>query len=250
MKNTKLTIRQLATLPSSPAPIESSPDDSLMGAQLTEQYKRAKSGEIEILKFGAMMLILRDSLTLTPRVESKLPGYENCGRYAKNSGLSAWLKTHAPTIPEPSAYRYMAVAKAVQKRCHLEAASELERLLTVPADDLKKADRAKQLELFDTIENTSQKELLAEAGPGRGKYVRKPFQDPTPEECLQITTLRATGECNNLMAMELFSADTWKLLSDATIDALQFFMDEEAKKMRKHLQITPSQRQKLALQKI
>ena len=88
--------------------------DREMGAQLTAQYERATGGMREVLKFGAMMMMLR------VEVVSKLDTtVATRGPTAKDTGVKKWIEEHAPKVQRSTAYRFEDVAKAVVKAYEL-----------------------------------------------------------------------------------------------------------------------------------
>jgi hypothetical protein len=144
-------------------------EDAVMGAQLTEQYGKAVGAMTEVLKFGAMMMMLRERLSvLTPRAESK----RGSGRYASGTGLKAWLKEHAPAVKESTAFRFMNVALAVSEKFALPKKASFIDVATTPAADLSKALQKKQLELWDFVNGTSQRSWLDQFTPKGGSRER------------------------------------------------------------------------------
>lgn len=125
-----------------------------MGAQLTEQYQLAVGAMTEILKFGAMMMMLRERCDSTRGV-AKLG---NAAR--KGTGLKAWLKEHAPQVKEATAYRFMDIAESVAEQFALPKKVKFAELATKPADELTKSLQKKQLELWDFVNGTSQRSWL------------------------------------------------------------------------------------------
>ena len=222
-------------------------DDAIAGQQLTEQYHRAVAGMFEIFKCGAMMLRLREHLCDSTR------GVAQGNEARKDTGLKAWMKSYAPTVPEGTAYRWMALAEALQEELSLGKKADLHLLLTAPDEELGDKLRKKKSAFFTLIEGKSQRQLLLEFGnesSGRGKHKRERVPPETPEQTLYRITNDAGIFATGVYEAEFFQAEHWKLLSDKVIDGLQFFMAEKAKEMRKHLQTTPSQRKNSELLKI
>ena len=81
--------------------------DAEMGQQLTEQYRKAVGGMTEVLRFGAMMMGLRQHILNSTR-GVKLPRGSN-----SDGGVKAWLEQFAPEVKEATAYRFLHVAEAV-----------------------------------------------------------------------------------------------------------------------------------------
>lgn len=133
--------------------------DREMGAQLTAQYERATGGMREVLKFGAMMMMLR------VEVVSKLDTtVATRGPTAKDTGVKKWIEEHAPKVQRSTAYRFEDVAKAVVKAYELPARITkrltFEQLVTTPAKNLDDDARSAQEKLFAFVDGTSQKSLL------------------------------------------------------------------------------------------
>lgn len=140
-------------------------DDAVFAGQLIEQYnvtlKADASAKRERVRMGIMLLIIRKRIESTvDSINSNQPG-----RYPKGSGFKAWIEIWAPSIPRPSAIRYIKVASALLTRCKIESPEAGERLLSLPETALPKKEAAKQLELFDAIEGKSQREIIAADRP-------------------------------------------------------------------------------------
>lgn len=139
-----------------PITCESSDDTASFAAALTEQYHLATRGMIEVLRFGAMMIQLEE--TLSARGQG--------GNGIKGEGVKGWLQQHAPEVARTTAYRLKAVAEGVQREylgivgAKVARQFSLPALVTTPASDLPDAARAKQMELFDYVAGTSQRSWL------------------------------------------------------------------------------------------
>jgi hypothetical protein len=138
-------------------------DDALMGAQLTEQYHRATGGMREVLRFGAMMMILRqrtDSARGICEPGTALPR----GKDVKGAGIKGWLDVHAPEVTQSTAYRFENIAKSVQDQFALPAKVRkslgFAGLATADADKLTDKERKLQQDLFAFIDGTSQRSWL------------------------------------------------------------------------------------------
>ncbi|MDR1304489.1 MAG: hypothetical protein LBK76_04615 [Verrucomicrobiales bacterium] len=133
--------------------------DLEMGLQLTAQYQRAIGGMTEVLKFGAMMMRLREHLSQSPRADSvKLKR----GKDVADGGIDGWLKRYAPQVKHATAYRFLHVAEAVlgDVKKQLPARVSFVELVTKPAAELSAKLQKKQLELFDYVSGTSQRSWL------------------------------------------------------------------------------------------
>jgi hypothetical protein len=152
-----------------------------MGEQLTEQFEKATGGMREVLIFGAMMMRLRSEVLST--VDKT--GAAKRGPAAKGTGIDAWLKHYAPSIPHASAYRFEAVAMGVADKWgalpdSLAKKIEFPELVTFSEPKLAKIDKRlpkKRVELFDYVKGTSQKSFLDQfrdkySSRGGNKYER------------------------------------------------------------------------------
>ncbi|MDR1304378.1 MAG: hypothetical protein LBK76_04055 [Verrucomicrobiales bacterium] len=142
--------------------------DLEMGLQLTAQYQRAIGGMTEVLKFGALMMRLReyiDTKNLNSTRGVKLPR----GTNAADGGIKAWLKRYAPQVKEATAYRFLHVAEAVLAdfRNQLPAKISFVELATADADQLPNKYKKKQLELWEFVNGTSQRSWLDRFRPYR-----------------------------------------------------------------------------------
>jgi hypothetical protein len=148
-----------------------------MGDQLTDQYHRATEGMRAVVKFGAMLMQIRDALgTGSTRGHG--------GKFGdKGTGLEAWLKQFAPSVPHATAYRFLSVAEAVQESFKLPAKAEkmlgFAGFVTATPDQLTEMEpawQAKQLELWECIDGTSQRSWLDRLRP------KKRGGDNTPRD--------------------------------------------------------------------
>ena len=153
---------------------EAATNDALLGAQLTEQYHRATGGMVEVLKFGAMLMRLEE--LLSPRVDSKHSG---SGRFAKGTGLKAWLAEHAPDVSVSTAKRLKAVAENVALEYKDIVGAKVAKQITLadlactPSEELSEPMRAKQMELFDFVRGTSQRSWLPAFRKEHGHAIRE-----------------------------------------------------------------------------
>lgn len=120
-------------------------DEAVMARQLSEQYQRAVGGLWEVVKFGAMMVHLRDALS---------------ARGQSGKGVAAWVEEHCPEISRPTAYRFMAIAEGLRQEVKLGAKVDLLNLLTADHKDLEPKLLRKRTEIQDMLEGRSQRQLL------------------------------------------------------------------------------------------
>jgi hypothetical protein len=134
-------------------------NDIRMGAQLTSQYERAVGGMTEVLKFGALMMMLRE--ILSTRGQLKKGGRADDGK----GGIDGWLKRYAPQIKHATAYRFLHVAESVMAAFAVPAKISFVELATTPAAELPEKLRQKQTELWDFVSGTSQRSWLDRLAP-------------------------------------------------------------------------------------
>lgn len=192
-------------------------DDALLGQQLTEQFQRATGGIKEVLKFGAMMMMLRENFSTRGEVS---------GGRGKKGGMSEWLKTHAPDVAESTAYRFMHVAEAVQAEFKLPKKVSFLDLATKPAEALPAPLREKQLELFQFIQGTSRNSWLDRFKPaklrGGDTSGGEPAKEQTPEEKYEAALAAITERAKDLgKRLHVFTKlGEFKALDDASLDGL------------------------------
>lgn len=160
-------------------------DDALMGAQLTEQYHRAIGGMTEVLKFGAMMMRLREHIESTRGLDHASTTGKGA-KYEPDTGVAAWLKQHAPDVKKATAYRFLNVAESVAEQFHTPARISFVELATKPREELSERHQAKQLELWDFVNGTSQRSWLDRFKPplprGGARNTGKELYRRTKEE--------------------------------------------------------------------
>ena len=126
-------------------------EDALMGQQLTDQYDRACCAMSEVIKFGAMMLRIRETVFARG----------HCSGWGKvGDGLKAWLERYAPQINRSTAYRFMNVAEAVAAEFSLPKEVKFSELAITPTLELPENLREKQRELWAFVNGTSQRSWL------------------------------------------------------------------------------------------
>ncbi len=136
-------------------------NDALMGKQLTEQYQLAVNGTAQVVRFGAMLMALRQHLLNSTR-GVKLPRGSN-----SDGGVKAWLKEFAPEVKESTAYRFLHVAEAVAKDFQLPAKVSFIEIATSPTSQLPENLQQKQSELWDFVNGTSQRSWLDRFVPAK-----------------------------------------------------------------------------------
>lgn len=166
----------------------SASSDSLMGLQLTEQYHRAVGGMREVLRFGCMMMALREKLSTRGQLHAGRP------KSGETDHIAPWLEEFAPEVKRATAYRFLHVAEAVAQDFQTPARITFAELATKPAEELPEKLRLKQAELWDFIEGTSQRSWLDRFAPHKSKGGYHPRQGPEPTLEETIARLKKAAE--------------------------------------------------------
>ena len=182
-------------------------DDALKGRQLTDQYHRATGGMKEVLVFGAMMMQLRE---MHPELAQKGPMSKSKSNVdSLKITLRSWLEKHAPDVKYATAQRFLAVTQSVSAEYAQIVGAKTAKLMPLPdlvtasAESLDKSLKAKQLELFEWVNGTSQKSWLDRFSPQspqqRGRANRSSVKPraKTQEELAQ----EAEDEINHALTM-------------------------------------------------
>jgi hypothetical protein len=147
-------------------------DDAMKGAQLTTQYHRATGGMKEVVIFGAMMMQLREE-----HPESVGAGrpkkLSTRGQLNENEPftLAKWLETYAPEVKRTTAIRFLHVTEAIAQDyveivgAKIAKLMPMSQLVTTALEELPETAQAKQLELFEWINGTSQRSWLDRFNP-------------------------------------------------------------------------------------
>jgi hypothetical protein len=185
-------------------------EDALMGEQLTAQYKLAVGGMQQVVVFGAMMIKLREKHPET----AKHGGNRRSSSTAElgKVTLRGWLEKHAPEVKLTTALRFLNVTEAIAENYQEIVGAKTAKLIslpdlvTTPSAELPKGCEAKQLELFDFVNGTSQRSWLDRFSPvspqQRGRESRsnaKP-RAPTAGELAEQAKNEITDLLNNLDA--------------------------------------------------
>ena len=196
-------------------------DDALLGEQLTVQYHRAVGGMQEVLKFGAMMMMLRQHIESTRGLDHATTTGQGA-KYDAGTGGDAWLTEHAPEIKKATAYRFMHVAEAVAKKFENPGKTTFIELATTPPESLSEKNQKKQLELWDFVNGTSQRSWLDMFAPpkssGGDRSAFRKIRDLDEE--IEFQKLKAQDQFQNLVVnMEEFflskRGNRFELLGDA-----------------------------------
>jgi hypothetical protein len=194
---------QLTTVPS---------EDALMGAQLTTQYHRATGGMKEVVIFGAMMMQLREKYPELAQKGGDRKSKSTRGLRSEEElmTLSQWLEIHAPEVKRTTAIRFLNVTAAIAEDYaqivgpKVAKLMPLSQLVTTPFEELPQNCAAKQLELFEWVNGTSQRSWLDRFSPDspqkRGAANRTPTtpRPPTAEELASIAEEEITTLLNHL----------------------------------------------------
>lgn len=208
-------------------------EDALKGRQLTEQYHRATGGMREVLIFGAMMLQLRaEHPELTQRGNPKLQ-LSKRGQLDSETPLplSKWLETHAPEVKRTTALRFLSVTESVAAEytaivgAKVAKTIDLPTLVTTPAKKLDDKLAAKQLELFEWVNGTSQRSWLDRFASTRNtppkptKESAKKRKDNKADAALQAAQLVQAAE-TMVASMHVFAAAFEECKAALSLDEL------------------------------
>ena len=203
--------------------------------QLTSQYHRATSGMVEVLKFGGMLLQLREELRDSMRGIAKKGNAEREG-----TGLKALIEAKAPDIKIATAWRFMKIVEEVANGFENTSGLTFTQLATTSPEALPEPARVAQQELWDFVSGTSQRSWLdkydevekKERGGFRptkkngapraekrtdAQIARDEYEEHAPAVCT-----RTTETLVELLGLEGPSKErAWDILDDADLDALK-----------------------------
>lgn len=202
-----------------------SDSDALKGQQLTEQYHRATGGMKEVIIFGAMMMQLREEHPeMTKRGNPKLQMSKR-GQLENEAPLplSKWLETYAPQVKRTTALRFLHVTEAINGNyaeivgAKVAKLISLPDLVTKPAAELPAGCEAKQLELFEFVNGTSQRSWLDMFSPeSPQKRGHKTKQDQGNDTQRPKTAAEITQEAEDELVTVLNLLDGWFLAAHHT----------------------------------
>jgi len=188
--------------------------DEQMGAQLTDQYRKAVGGMTEVLRFGAMMMGLRSNLSTRGQIK-RGP--------SKDGGIDGWLEQNAPEIKRATAYRFLHVAEAVARDFQLPAKVSFIELATTEFSKLPEKLQQKQSELWEFVNGTSQRSWLDRFSPPNPATLHRlhpanagvALPPPSPEEVEKFRrdeVMKAFAEFDKLIDRK-----DWHYLTDDQI---------------------------------
>jgi hypothetical protein len=227
--------------------------EAQLAQQLTDQYHRATGGMVEVLRFGAMMMQLREGIVSTRGHVA------TGGAKSKDSGIKGWLEKHCPDIKRETAYRLEAVTKAVAEQYakivgpKVAKRFALQDLVTMPAESLPEDIRAKQLLLFDYVSGTSQRswwERLSPKSKGGKTYDRdgtkgkiRPLTIDEKRDALKRLNAETGGKISQLCDFKSYVA-----ADEAELDGLEDHFTEGLKQLKAWRKLTTAQREAALLE--
>jgi len=229
-----------------------------MGDQLTDQYRRATEGMRAVVKFGAMLMQVREMIANNSTRGIVRTG----GADSKDTGLKAWLAQFAPTVPPATAWRFMSVAEAVHESFKLPAKVEKQLgfpgFVTAAPDQLPPELQAKQLELWSAIDGTSQRSWLDKLRPKRKGGDNTPRNEDGTRQTSELTPEQAiahlTGETRDffheVMNGQAVSKNLWRLLTDDELRALKVALQDTACHIEQWLKTPQRDRAQFALSEL
>jgi hypothetical protein len=221
-----LTLDALETLPPM-VPAVPNPDAE-MSADVTAQYHRATGGMVEVLKFGAMLMQLREGIDSTRGID-RVEGVAGA-KYEKGTGLKAWLEAHCPEVKISTAWRFLTITEGMARDVYPKLVGpkvaktySLPQLVNTAPTELPEPAREKQEALFDFVRGTSQRSWLdglkGQSAKG-GDTTQKPEEEDKRTDAEKDAEMLAAAKADAVEPFRLLSLlkDEWKLLNDAEIE--------------------------------
>jgi len=169
-------------------------EDTELASQLREQYGRAIGGMREVLKFGAMLMKLREKLETGPHAD------QFTGGRGKQGGIRQWLRENCPEISHSTAYRFLGIAEAVEGEyralvgVRVAKSYPLPDLVAADPRDLPEGIKEKQLELFEFVDGTSQRSWLLDSVKVRAPQGGPRQRDPNKPQLSAEEMARQTAQ--------------------------------------------------------
>lgn len=149
-------------------------EPAVIAAQLTQQWRKAESAKVEIVRFGWML----------SEVETQVArGRMGNGTYKGGDGMKAWLAQNCPEINYKTALDYRTIYERVRAAVKIPDAVDMHDVLEETPGEDKKIEAYRQ-QIFDFVLDTPIRELKR---PGRksldeGGTAPVPRKAPTMEE--------------------------------------------------------------------
>jgi len=175
-------------------------DAGRMPEMVTEQWRRAQEGLLEILRFGAMLHEVKGMLERVVPRDNALPGHG----WNKGTGLKGWLEEHCPEVNYFTARGYMAAVEGLKKTAQVREEAPLLALMGEPDGKAEAVDAETRERVMETIGNSSLR-LLREAGRHASERLSgRPRGSGKGEEAREGITPRqrrelAEGKLENLL---------------------------------------------------
>lgn len=178
------------------------------------QYRRAISGTLEIIRFGAMLIEIDTVLT---RENSRQARHSSTG---EGAGIMGWMEENCPEIHYKTAMRYKALAAGLQKMFQIPA--KLPLTLALPQSDgsLKvyvpdtvnvSEERVQQIQaqVWEMVNGKSARQLMFDFGLAEPK-ARGGAREGSGRPAAVLDSELAAGAAWGRIGPEIDRATSWK----------------------------------------
>lgn len=152
--------------------LDGNADTAAVALVLTEGWNRAQAGLVEIIRFGATLLAVREWLDATvvssrehgdklDNLQQRISSSGHGGDRRSGTGIKAWLADHCPDINYKTAYGYMVAAAGLRREAKL--AEDVPLLVMMGEDPVPDARAEKLRKRVQRILAESTLGLLREA---------------------------------------------------------------------------------------
>ena len=199
-------------------------DPKKLGRQIEDLYVKSTLGLLDCIAMGDLVGQVRKPICSTRGTVA------TGGKDAKGDGIKGWLKEHAPSVPQSTAYRYEELAENVRDELKIGVKVPLAQIITREIKDPKAAKLLSRVS--DFVAGKSARQLLigigqpdAEIG---GKRTKSKKLTPAEEQAqwIEAATQTAVVTFSSLHELE----ERWKLLDDVqlklAVSDAQAFLEE------------------------
>lgn len=180
-------------------------DAASVALVLTDGWSRAQAGLVEIIRFGATLLAVREWL----EGSYSLPENNSPKRGPGAHGLKGWLEDHCPDINYKTAYGYMCAAAGLRREAKL--ADDVPLLAMMGEDPVPEAQAEKLRKRVQRILSESTLGLLREAATAPQETAAKGGQrEGAGRKAQEPDAVRDAGAAWAVIGKHIDLATGWK----------------------------------------
>jgi hypothetical protein len=188
--------------------LDGNADAAAVALVLQTGWNRAQSGLVEIMRFGATLLAVREWLENLDSLQQRFSSSGHGGDRRSGTGIKAWLADHCPEINYKTAYGYMCAAAGLRREARL--AEDVPLLAMMGEDPIPEARAEKLRKRVQAILAGSTLGLLREAASAPVAVAKGGARDGAGKKAAEADAVRDAGAAWAVIGGKIDLAVGWK----------------------------------------